>query len=428
MPPGKPKTHAKGKDEYAMKAKMMTPAFFTRAEKPTLRPVLMMSAVAAGLIAALLATGAEKHALFICVTMAVYSLGVSLGLARAFREQLRYDPYSYNTIFYIGFALFALSVMLTYAILAVRMARQPDVYRGIMVVNLLLSSAKTFMFYSSPFLLLFSGGLCISNVALIRHEGKRPVNLLGIVLSFLLLGGWAFLFVFDYAVSGSVTEVMLHDLAANLFAAIYLYFECMLIGTIIADAVTARYEPKKDKDYVIILGCRVRKDGTPTPLLQGRVDRAVRFYEAQKRETGKAPTFVTSGGQGADEAVSESASMKRYLMDRGIPAEQIIEEDRSTSTLENMRFSKEKILSENPAAKIAFSTSNYHVFRSGFFASSEQMRAEGMGAKTKWYFWPNAAVREFAGLLARQRLGQALILGAMIVFYVSLTLFYFLSE
>ncbi|MBQ4188013.1 MAG: hypothetical protein II642_09020, partial [Firmicutes bacterium] len=82
---------------------------------------------------------------------------------------------------------------------------------------------------------------------------------------------------------------------------------------------------------------------------------------------------------------------------------------------------KEKILAQNPSAKIGFSTNNYHVFRSGYFASAAGMKAEGMGAKTKWYFWPNAAVREFIGLLTKQKGRQILILGSMIAFYLILT-------
>ena len=49
------------------------------------------------------------------------------------------------------------------------------------------------------------------------------------------------------------------------------------------------------------------------------------------------------------------------------------------------------------------------------------MRAVGMGAKTKWYFWPNAAVREFVGLLTEHRLKQGLILGGTLAFYLALT-------
>ena len=396
--------------------------FDTRDTKPKLRMLLLLTVLSALLVGVLAVALGERGTAVICLVMAGYALGTILVLLWAFREQIRYNPYSYNTIFYIGFALFAVSVLLTYLVLAVRCFREPEYCRGMHVIHALLGSAKTYMFLSAPFLVLFSAALCISNLSLIKHEGKRPVNLLGILLSFLLLAGVYFLFRFDDAVSGSQREVMIHDLLANLFAAVYLYFECMLIGTIVADAIAARHEPEKNKDFLIILGCGLRKDGTPTPLLKGRLDRAISFAERQMDETGKPLTFITSGGQGPDEVISESAAMKLYLMEHGIPEERIIEEDRSTNTFENMSFSKEKICQIDPQSKIAFATTNYHVFRSGLFARRVKMRAVGMGAETKWYFWPNAAVREFAGLLTRHRGKQALILGGMVVFYVALTL------
>ena len=61
----------------------------------------------------------------------------------------------------------------------------------------------------------------------------------------------------------------------------------------------------------------------------------------------------------------------------------------------------------------------------GLFARRVKMRAVGMGARTKWYFWPNAAVREFVGLLSAHRVKQAAVLGAMIVIYVIMTLVYY---
>ena len=163
------------------------------------------------------------------------------------------------------------------------------------------------------------------------------------------------------------------------------------------------------------------------PLLRGRCDRAIAFYERQKAETGQELYFITSGGKGPGEANSESLAMKNYLLEKGIPGELIIEEDKSTDTFENMKFSKAKILERSENAKIVYATTNYHVFRSGLLARRVKMRAQGMGAKTKWYFWPNAAVREFVGLLTSHRLKQALILGGIIVFYVGLTLFAFLK-
>ena len=196
------------------------------------------------------------------------------------------------------------------------------------------------------------------------------------------------------------------------------------VGAILASLIAVKYEPAPDKDFLIILGCGLRKDGTPTPLLRGRIDRAIAFYKNQKEKTGKTLTFITSGGKGPNEVVSESASMKRYLMEQGIPENMIIEEDRSTNTFENMKYSKEKILAVDPEMKgnIAFSTTNYHVFRSGLYGRRVKMPIVGMGAKTKWYFWPNAWVREFVGLLTEHRLKQAIIFGCLIVSYAVMTI------
>lgn len=152
---------------------------------------------------------------------------------------------------------------------------------------------------------------------------------------------------------------------------------------------------------VYILGCGIRKDGNLLPLLKGRVDKAIEFYNKQLEATGKKAVFVPSGGQGSDEIISEGEAMKRYLIENGIPEEQIIPETRSTNTLQNMKFSKELIGNSN--ANVAFSTTNYHVFRSGIFAGQAGLKAEGMGSKTKWYFWPNAFIREFVGLLVSQK-------------------------
>ena len=220
---------------------------------------------------------------------------------------------------------------------------------------------------------------------------------------------------------------MRHDLFINTFAALYLYYECMLTGSIIAGIIVNRYEVKPVRDFIIVLGCGLRKDGTPTPLLQGRLDKALEFYNKQKKETGIEATFITSGGQGSDEVIAESTCMKNYLLSKGIAEDKIIEENKSTNTLENMRFSKEKIYEISKDPKVLFSTTNYHVFRSGLDAHRVKMRAVGIGATTKWYFWPNAAVREFVGILTEHRLKQALIIGGLILVYAVLTWYVYIG-
>ena len=102
-------------------------------------------------------------------------------MMRAFFMQLEYNPYSYNTIYYMGFAFFTLSVLVTNIVLEYRMLRFPELYHAEAILRTLLDSAKQYMLLSSPFLLLVSAALVVSNLSLIRHEGKRLVNLLAVI-------------------------------------------------------------------------------------------------------------------------------------------------------------------------------------------------------------------------------------------------------
>ena len=395
--------------------------FDTLDKKPKLYSLLAITFAAAAAIALLAVADPPGAAGFICLIIAVYCLAAAADLLYTFREQLRYNLYSYNTIFYFGFAVFALFACVSMVITTVRVFGSAAQITAAEIINAVLASAREYIIISSPFLFVFCAGLCVSNAALLRHDGKKPVNLLGIVFSLLIIAGEVFILTRGDPVPGGSGN-MARDMTLNVFCAFFLYIECMLIGTIVADAIAAKREPEKDRDYIIILGYVLNRDGTPAPLLKDRVDRALAFAEAQKEQTGKEVFFITSGGKGAGEASSESSVMKKYLTERGVPEERIIEEDRSRTTYENMVNSKEIISGRDPQARVAFATTNYHVFRSGLFARRVKMRAVGIGADAKWYFWPNAAVRELAGLIINHVGKQIVILGSMIAFYTVLTL------
>ena len=192
----------------------------------------------------------------------------------------------------------------------------------------------------------------------------------------------------------------IYDTVRSVYFTAFVYFEAMLLSASICGIIAARKKPSFDRTHIIILGCAIAPDGTPLPLLQGRIDRAVAFAKEQKAKTGRGIVFVPSGGQGSDEIISEAMSMKNHLVSQGIPEEQVLPEDKSVNTQENMRFSLGKIRSDCDSPKMIFSTSGYHVLRSGIISRNEGLDAEGIGCRTKWYFWPNAFVREFVGLLA----------------------------
>ena len=175
------------------------------------------------------------------------------------------------------------------------------------------------------------------------------------------------------------------------------------MSTLYCNSKAAKHIPKYDKDFIIILGSKIKDDGTLTPLLKGRVDRAIDFGKKQYEMTKKKIVYIPSGGKGTDEKIAEAEAIKNYLLKKGIKENQIIVEDKSTSTIENMKFSKNKIDKINKEARISFATTNYHVFRSGVIANEQGINCEGIGSKTKWYFYTNALIREFIANIVQER-------------------------
>ncbi len=393
--------------------------FDTRNKKPKLYHLAVIAVLTIAALLPLFRSSGSGQLKWTGLILSAFFILTVILLADAFRKQLEYNPYSYNTIIYSGFALFFLYAAVSCIYVTVRCFQDEASFTNQQMFFFLLNSAKNYMVLTAPFLLIFSAGLFISNISLIRHEGMRFVNILGMILACLLVNGEILLY-FGSGWLRAAKGPMLSDLVTSLFAAFYLYFECMLTGSIIADVIAAVYQADPDKDILITLGCGLMPDGAPTPLLKGRLDLAKRFHDEQLRLTGKPSRFIVSGGQGPDEIQSEAASMKAYLMGQGIPEASIFMEDRSTDTAENMRFSKQILDQVQPDARPAFFTTNYHVFRAGLKARRVKMRAVGMGAPTKWYFWPNASVREFVGMLTEHKVKQGMVILALISSYVTL--------
>ena len=397
--------------------------FDSRTRKPKVYSLGILTIVTILLLTLLLRDNTSPERLrWSSILLSVHFILAVIILLDAFRKQMEYNLYSYNTIIYTGFAFFFTYIAFTYIYISIRSFGSAGPYSAHEILFTLLNSAKNYLTLTAPFLLVFSAGLFISNIALIRHEGLRFVNVLGMILAVLLIGGEVLLYAAHRMITAAGEKLFLRDLFINLFAALYLYFECMLTGTIIAQSIAAQRRADPVREILIVLGCGLMHDGTPTPLLRGRLSMAEQFYEEQLRQTGNTARFLVSGGQGPDEVQSEAASMKAWLLDRGIAENMILTEDRSADTAENMRFSKQIIDREAPDARIAFFTTNYHVFRAGLKARRVKMKAAGMGAPTKWYFWPNAGVREFIGLLTEHKLKQGMVFFALAAVYTALTI------
>ena len=328
------------------------------------------------------------------------------------------DIYDYGTVYCSGFSLFALASGLVMLSVTVSRLARPESYNMFSVYSAVSGAGARYMTATAPLVLAFAGAMAVSNIALLRHMRPRVQNVLGLLVSVLLVAGEAAgAALFGREFTGPETAVRAHTTLRNTYAVVFVYFQCMLTGAVVCGIRAARSRPAPDKDFIIIHGCWFRPDGTLPPLLRGRVDKALEFWRSQKEATGKEARFIPSGGKGFGEPEPEAEAMRRYLLAQGIGDALILPEDRSVNTYENMVFSGEIIRETDPAGKVAFATSSYHVFRSGLLARQAGLSAEGVGSRTKWWFWPNAFMRETAGLLLRRWKQELLFLLLLIAFF-----------
>ncbi len=96
----------------------------------------------------------------------------------------------------------------------------------------------------------------------------------------------------------------------------------------------AQKEVSNEIPYILILGAKLFGD-KPSQSLQNRLDVALKYLNENPKTKA-----IVSGGQGEDEDIPEAHSMRNYLVAHGINANRILIEDRSTSTYENLKFSK----------------------------------------------------------------------------------------
>lgn len=153
--------------------------------------------------------------------------------------------------------------------------------------------------------------------------------------------------------------------------------------------------PEAQVDYLVVLGAKVRETG-PSMSLWDRIHGAADYLSAHP-----GTIAIVSGGQGADEPITEALSMRNELVKLGIPESRIWMEDRATSTDENLRFSLD-LIEEKTGTRprtLGVLSSEYHLCRSGLMARKLGIGFVGIPAKTSRVTQLiNHAMREVAGV------------------------------
>ena len=328
---------------------------------------------------------------------------ISIGCTLYIRKQYEKQKYSYGIVMNLGLLIF----------INVNILRQINLliqnWHVLSIVDIYNNTLRSFSYFAMltlPCIIILSIYSIITNFILIKKEGFSTTRLLGVIIGFSaifgLFGSQGIYYLIKNLLIGGEKQFIKYSLDICINATLsYLY--TLIIATLYCNMRAATHIPSYDKDFVIILGSKINSDGTLLPLLKGRVDKAIDFGHKQYEKTKKEIIYIPSGGKGSDENISEALAIKNYLIKNGIKESQIILEDKSTNTKQNMKFSKEQIDKINKEAKISFATTNYHVFRSGVIANEEGLEVEGMGSKTKWYFYTNALIREFLANLMQER-------------------------
>ena len=257
-----------------------------------------------------------------------------------------------------------------------------------------------FAFVLLPFLLFLSGIFLIYNgVILLKKEGRSKANYLSMFLGIVI-------FVFFALISfrlGDRNELFYTNHFLNiLFVFIfhsYLIFGFAFAGFMLYSILYLFIPKRKHYDFIIIHGAGLLGGEKVTPLLKRRINKAVEAYHKSKNPHIK---ITASDGQGADEKISEAQAIVNYLLEEtDVPREAIILEDKSTTTYENLLYSKELGVKLVAKSQFLFVTNDYHLFRTSTYARKLKMKGDGLGCRTAGYYIQSAFIHEYVDLCVK---------------------------
>lgn len=162
--------------------------------------------------------------------------------------------------------------------------------------------------------------------------------------------------------------------------------KCVAGSKIITSEQAAQLE---GVDCILVLGCHVKDDGTPSDMLEDRLTRGIELYNL-----GAAPKLLMSGDHGRVE-YDEVDAMKSFAVDAGIASENVFMDHAGFSTYESIYRAKEIFQAE----KIIIVTQEYHLYRAIYIAEMFGLEAYGVASDYRSYIGQSS--RDFREVLAR---------------------------
>jgi len=181
-------------------------------------------------------------------------------------------------------------------------------------------------------------------------------------------------------------------------AAIKICFSICLASFVIIEALiiqSAISTHMEKRDYLVILGAGIRGE-VPSKALFQRLYTSLEYIKMNPNVK-----IVVSGGRGPGESITEAEAMQRFLINHGVEKNQIIKEEKSTNTLENMKFTAKVLekFEKKENIEIVIVTNNFHMLRSKFLAHRQGLRAYGYPAPLLPMLAPTYFVREYFAVI-----------------------------
>ena len=256
---------------------------------------------------------------------------------------------------------------------------------------------------------LLGVALLANGVHVVRREGVAATHILPFAWGVLLLfiAWWVSLSPAADGLSGSETEVM----AITFISMMVSYIPFALFGVLFSNIICHRAPRAPEREYIVALGCGLMPDGSVTPLLRGRLDAAIAEWERGGRQA----KIICSGGQGSDEVTSEAQAMANYLYAQNVPHDAVLMESKSTTTQENLQFSRKIMDARGGAKRCTLATNTYHCLRAAMFARRCGLNAYCVGGRTAAFYYPAAFFREYIALVLRNRYAVAIFFGLTVL-------------
>lgn len=145
----------------------------------------------------------------------------------------------------------------------------------------------------------------------------------------------------------------------------------------------------KGVDCILVLGCKVKDNGEPSPMLLDRLITGTELYKE-----GAAPKILMSGDHGRD-TYDEVNVMKKYALDNGIPSEDVFMDHAGFSTYDSIYRAKHIF----EAKKVIIVTQEYHLNRALYLAHKLGLEAYGVPADLRDY--SGQTMRDIREIVAR---------------------------